>query len=153
MFASIVSYDGDALELREKVSSKFHYSRISYSSWAGSRGKITRWFDRKHGKKEGNHIPRTEGKRCSANLKHLRESRSSEPSSTFPTFLYGMPFVLRECLLYFGDLPETYELRKKFNCSGLRITALSNCNPITGFPCFNSLLLVRCNCIKVCPPL
>ena len=114
-------------------------------SWAVTREKAGKgWrFDRKQSKKDtGNHIRRTEGKRCSAKFEasswitgfcHHPHSRRSYTTG-IPGSFYANGTA---CLLCFGDLPETYELRKKFNCSRLRITALSGCNPITGFLRFN----------------
>ena len=127
--------------------------------------------ERARGKK-GKHIPVEGRKRCSANLKHLGESLRfpCEPSSTFSAFLY--PNTVRSkrtalCPPYFGNLPEreregerkkeTYESRKKFNCSRLGITVLSQAvirlRVLSPPPLLQLSALGRCNCIKVYRPL
>ena len=132
---------------------KFHQTSIipelSDSSSSSSRGKTTesgcsmkREREREKGAKKGNHIPVEGRKRCSANLKHLGESLRfpCEPSSTFSAFLYPNTVRSKRTALrppYFGNLPDrerkrggekerdTRVTKKKFNCSRLGITVLS----------------------------
>lgn len=137
------------LDSSEQVSSNFHYPGIiRFLLLLLSRKDYWKWLldeerkrERERGKK-GNHIPVEGRKRCSANLKHLGESLRfpCEPSSTFSAFLYPNTVRSKRTALrppYFGNLPDrerkrggekerdTRVTKKKFNCSRLGITVLS----------------------------